>query len=124
MGIAQDILTLFQGVIDSYDGSCRAAAANLGINNVTLWNWVTGKRSLNDTLCKAIDRAGGVLLLPGDARSQQGGDLSQRLEELEKENMALRERVAELTRYQAMWEGHIETVKAQSGAFSESKKVG
>lgn len=121
MGIEKDIIRLFQKVIDEY-GSARQAAAHLDTNNVTLWNWVTGKRSLNPALCKAIDKAGGILLIPGE-RMPEGEGVPQRIAQLEDENAALKQEVESLKRYQAMWEGHIETVRAQSGMEPIAKKA-
>ena len=66
MGIENDIQKLFSKVLEEYGGNKSAAAEALGVNNVTFWGWITGKRSLNSVLCGAIDKAGGILLLPGE----------------------------------------------------------
>lgn len=88
MGIEADIQRLFAKVLQKYGGNKAAAAASLDVNNVTFWGWVTGKRQINPALCKAIDRAGGVLLLPGE-RTQTSAKSDDDLEKM-------RERVAVL----------------------------
>ena len=67
MGIEESIKELFNRLIAQYGGNKAAAAASIGVNPVTFWGWVKSKRSLNPALCQAIDRAGGILLIPGDS---------------------------------------------------------
>lgn len=120
MGIENDIQKLFSKVLDQYGGNKSAAAEALGVNNVTFWGWVTGKRSLNPVLCGAIDKAGGILLIPGELPTPTPQPepniqfLNKRIEELEK-------KVEELRDYKAKWEGHLELVRAQSGVSSAPK---
>lgn len=130
MGMENDIQKLFSQILDQYGGNKSAAAEALGVNNVTFWGWVTGKRSLNSVLCGAIDKAGGILLIPGEvsrpasrqAPSSQSGtneemrQLNQKIKELEK-------KVEELRDYKAKWEGHLELVRAQSGLSGNEKKI-
>lgn len=125
MGIEQDIKKLFSKVLDKYEGNKSAAAENLGVNNVTFWGWITGKRNLNSVLCKAIDNAGGILLIPGEKHEHIASDtdtlreknieLTKRIEELEKEKAAL-------IVFKIKWEGHIEELRAQSGANAHYAK--
>ena len=93
MGIENDIQKLFSKVLEEYGGNKSAAAEALGVNNVTFWGWITGKRSLNSVLCGAIDKAGGILLIPGEKPcpspqpchpEQDMRALNQRIKELEK----------------------------------------
>ena len=119
MGIENDIQKLFSKILEQYGGNKSAAAEALGVNNVTFWGWVTGKRSLNPVLCGAIDKAGGILLIPGESlhttsmhQPESSVQLNKRIEELEK-------KVEELRDYKAKWEGHLETVRAQSGDFEK-----
>ena len=54
MGIENDIQKLFSKVLEEYGGNKSAAAEALGVNNVTFWGWITGKRSLNSVLCELL----------------------------------------------------------------------
>lgn len=124
MGIENDIQKLFSKILEQYGGNKSAAAEALGVNNVTFWGWVTGKRSLNSVLCGAIDKAGGILLVPGETarpvpqqpKTEDPHQLNQRIKELEK-------KVEELRDYKAKWEGHLELVRAQSGLSGNEKKI-
>ena len=94
MGIENDIQRLFQGVLDEHNGNKAAAAASLNVNAVTFWHWVTKTRKMPSTLCKAIDSAGGKLLLPGEAMPTSL-DQDAKVESLLKEiNSLIRERDA------------------------------
>ena len=90
MGIEKDIERLFASVLEKYRGNKAAAAASLDINAVTFWGWATGKRKPPAALCKAIDMAGGILLIPGDSAPI--------LQDNEEELVRLREKVDSLTR--------------------------
>lgn len=107
MGIEKDIEQLFAMVLKKHHGNKAAAAGSLDINTVTFWGWATGKRKPPAALCKAIDNAGGKLLLPGEpepparedrdvesVRSQEAEFARLREAELAR----LRERVESLTR--------------------------
>ena len=90
------------------------------MNNVTFWGWISGKRSLNPVLCGAIDKAGGILLIPGETTSDASSphaspqDYMQRIEELERQ-------VEELKSYKIKWEGQLELAKAQAECSSKPK---
>ena len=84
MGIENDIQRLFAGVLDEHGGNKAAAAASLDVNAVTFWGWTTGKRKPPSALCKAIDSAGGKLLLPGEF-PPASPDQSRDIESLKKE---------------------------------------
>lgn len=92
----EKIKKLFLQVMEKHDGNKSNAAASLGVNNVTFWSWVNGKRGLNSTLCSAIDHAGGVLLIPGDEQHTKF-DKSGDIDKLQAENAALRAQVADLS---------------------------
>ena len=77
MGIEESIKELFNRLIAQHSGNNAAAAASIGVNPVTFWGWMNNKRGLNHTLCQAIDRAGGILLIPGDSVPAGGGKQSQ-----------------------------------------------
>ena len=129
MGIEESIKELFNRLIAQHSGNNAAAAASIGVNPVTFWGWMNNKRGLNHTLCQAIDRAGGILLIPGDSVPAGGstqppthGQLegaSQRVVELEAQVKELEAQVRALEVYKHKWEGHIEAVRAQgNGDFS------
>ena len=67
MGMAESISKLFMQLVERHDGNKANAARSLGVDPTTFWNWASGKRSFNPALCQAIDRAGGILLIPGDS---------------------------------------------------------
>ena len=116
MGIENDIEKLFSKVVDNYDGNKAAAAEALGVNTVTFWGWVTGKRSLNSVLCGAIDKAGGILLVPGESNSDPtSSNTAQNVQNFTKQIEELEKQVEELKIYKNKWEGHLETIRAQSG---------
>lgn len=94
MGIEKDIERLFASVLEKYRGNKAAAAASLDINAVTFWGWATGKRKPPSALCKAIDMAGGVLLIPGEPAPIRQGN--------EEELTRLRDKVDSLTRENAL----------------------
>ena len=117
MGIENDIQKLFSKVVDKYDGNKAAAAESLGVNTVTFWGWVTGKRSLNSVLCGAIDKAGGILLVPGaPPPDTTPPNAAQDIQTLTKQIKELEKQIEELKVYKNKWEGHIETIRAQNGA--------
>ncbi|MDR0827357.1 MAG: hypothetical protein LBN33_05705 [Desulfovibrio sp.] len=70
MSIEKDIQQLFELILQQHGGNKAAAAESLNVNPVTFWHWVTKTRNLPSTLCKAIDRAGARLLIPGDQTLQ------------------------------------------------------
>lgn len=119
MGIENDIQKLFSKVVDKYNGNKAAAAESLGVNPVTFWGWVTGKRSLNPVLCGAIDKAGGILLVPGASPPDHTPpNAAQDIQALTKQIVELEKQIEYLKVYKNKWEGHIETIRAQNGADS------
>ena len=64
MGMEESIKKLFVQLVKQHGGNKAKAARSIGVDPPTFWCWITGKRSFNPALCQAIDRAGGVLLLP------------------------------------------------------------
>lgn len=74
MGIEHDIQRLLANVLKEFNGNSAAAAASLGVNPVTFWGWMQGTRRPARVLYEAIDKAGGVLLIPGEPRPDESGE--------------------------------------------------
>lgn len=72
MGMAESISKLFMQLVERHGGNKAGAARSLGVDPTTFWNWASGKRSFNPALCQAIDRDGGILLIPGDSVPASG----------------------------------------------------
>ena len=131
MGIEESILALFKQLIAQHGGNKAAAAASIGVNSVTFWGWVKSKRGLNRALCQASDRAGGILLIPGDSvpasreiklqtSSHPQGSSSEQVAALEARIRELEAQVRALEVYKHKWEGHLEAeaVRAQGSGFA------
>lgn len=129
MGMAESISKLFMQLVERHGGNKADAARSLGVDPTTFWNWASGKRSFNPALCQAIDRAGGILLIPGDSVPASGetkpqaaprpqGAASDRISELEAQVKELEAQVRALEIYKHKWEGHIEAVRAQGSGLS------
>lgn len=119
MNIEEKIKQLFDQVIEKYNGNKSAAAESLGVNVVTFWGWVKGSRSMNKALLGAIDRAGGILIIPGDpapGQSMDAEDLIGKVRELEKQ-------VDELKEYKAKYEAARELVAIMSGNKPQPQQV-
>ena len=61
------------------------------------------------------------ILLPSDVSTEtnQLQDIYKRNLELEKENIELKAQVEELKAYRIKWEGHLESLRAQSGVDTQ-----
>lgn len=114
MGIEEKIKALLLMVVDRHGGNKSAAASSLNANTVTFWSWVEGRRGLNKALCDVIDRAGGVLLLPGEGTATD----CHRCQNLEKEIDTLN---AEIGRLKAKNEAYLEAISAQAAAQSKAE---
>lgn len=123
MGIEESIMELFNRLIVQHDGNKAAAAAAIGVNPVTFWGWVRSKRGLNSTLCQAIDRAGGILLIPGDSVPVAGSTsplthgqqeiASRRVIELESTIAKLQAELAETRSERDMARGEVRALERQ-----------
>ena len=123
MSIEESIKKLFNQLIEQHGGNKAAAAASIGVNPVTFWGWVNSKRGLNPALCQAIDRAGAILLIPGDnlptagstqpqAHRQQEG-ASQRIIDFESTIAKLQAELAETRSERDMARGEVRALERQ-----------
>jgi len=125
MGIEKDIQRLFSGVIERHGGNKAAAAASIDVNPVTFWHWVSQTRKFPSTLCKAIDSAGGRLLIPGEAppvipeQNSEIEALRKEIDFLTRENGLLRENVR-LTKMVSEYEAGEEREKKKAPQASVS----
>ena len=97
MGFEEDLQRLFARIIEQNGGNNAKAAESLQINKITFWGWTVGNRKRNETLYKAIDAAGGKLLVPGDALPPYPSGTTS-TDTQDSEIVQLREKVASLTR--------------------------
>ena len=116
MGIEQDIERLFASVLEKYRGNKAAVAASLDINAVTFWGWATGKRKPPAALCKAIDKAGGILLIPGEPAPVR--------QENEEELVRLRDKIDSLTRENALLHKLVNKYEAEEHEKKEAQEGG
>lgn len=114
MGIEKDIERLFASVLEKYRGNKAAAAASLDTNAVTFWGWASGKRKPPAALCKAIDMAGGVLLIPGEPAPAR--------QENEEEILRLREKIDSLTRENALLNKLVSKYEAEEHEKKEASE--
>lgn len=57
MGFKEDITHIFSEVLRQHGGNKAAAAESLGVNTVTFWGWVEGKRTPNtEALAPLLDK--------------------------------------------------------------------
>lgn len=118
MDIMQTVQDLFGKVLADHDGNQAAAARSLGINSVTFHGWIRGNRKKDDTMLRAIERAGGIILPPGASSEDNSSvikDLREKIMSLESELAVKDRQIAELLKYKYMWEGHERTIALQSG---------
>ena len=72
MGFKEDITHIFSEVLRQHGGNKAAAAESLGVNTVTFWGWVEGKRTPNtEALAPLLDKVGARLILPGETIENQ-----------------------------------------------------
>ena len=128
MSLEQDIIRILAEYTDSlFGGNKDRAARSLGVQPPTFWRWLKGKNIPKiESLVQPFNILKARIVLPTDAPSLlgQSEDIYKRNLELEKENLELKSRIAELNEYRIKWEGHLETVRAQSSAdFGPKVKV-
>ncbi len=123
MGMAESISKLFMQLVERHGGNKANAARSLGVDPTTFWNWASGKRSFNPALCQAIDRAGGILLIPGDSVPAGGGvkpqtgslseGMAQRIAELEAANAKLQAELAAMRSERDEARGEVRALERQ-----------
>ena len=113
MTFSEDIKKILLQIVEDCEGNKAAAAKRLGVNPVTFWMWITGERDpVKPAISSAIDASGAYLVFRGeDSKNHNINESSKKIEELEKQ-------IEELKIYKHKWEGHLELVRAQSGASS------
>lgn len=117
MTFSEDIKKILLQIVEDCEGNKAAAAKRLGVNPVTFWMWITGERDpVKPAISSAIDASGAYLVFRGEdsKKSNNLKELNDKIEELEKE-------IEELKIYRYKWEGHLETVRAQSENNSTPK---
>ena len=118
MSLEQDIIRILAEYTDTlFGGNKDRAARSLGVQPPTFWRWLNGKNIPKmESLVQPFNILKAKILLPSDVSTEtnQLQDIYQRNLELEKENIELKAQVEELKAYRIKWEGHLETVRAQS----------
>ena len=119
MSLEQDIIRILAEYTDTlFGGNKDRAARSLGVQPPTFWRWLNGKNIPKmESPVQPFNILKAKILLPSDVSTEtnQLQDIYQRNLELEKENIELKAQVEELKAYRIKWEGHLETVRAQSG---------
>lgn len=70
MGFQEDLQRLFAYALAQHDGNQAETARALDVNAVTFFGWIKKSRKQGEALYRAIDNAGGRLLVPGDEAPQ------------------------------------------------------
>ena len=105
MTFSEDIKKVLLQIVEDCEGNKAAAAKRLGVNPVTFWMWITGERDpVKPAISSAIDASGAYLVFRGeDLKKAHNFDESNK-------------KIEELKIYKHKWEGHLETVRAQSSS--------
>ena len=127
MSLEQDIIRILAEYTETlFSGNKDRAARSLGVQPPTFWRWLNGKNIPKmESLIQPFNILKAKVILPSDAPAEatQFQEIYQRNLELEKENIELKARIEELKAYEIKWEGHLETVRAQSGSAEPDKKT-
>lgn len=119
MSLEQDIIRILAEYTDTlFGGNKDRAARSLGVQPPTFWRWLNGKNIPKmESLVQPFNILKAKILLPSDVSTEtnQLQDIYKRNLELEKENIELKAQVEELNAYRIKWEGHLESLRAQSG---------
>lgn len=103
MSLEQDIIRILAEYTDSlFGGNKDRAARSLGVQPPTFWRWLKGKNIPKiESLVQPFNILKARIVLPTDAPSLlgQSEDIYKRNLELEKENLELKSRIAELNEY-------------------------
>ena len=123
MSLEQDIIRILAEYTDTlFGGNKDRAARSLGVQPPTFWRWLNGKNIPKmESLVQPFNILKAKILLPSDVSTEtnQLQDIYQRNLELEKENIELKAQVEELKAYRIKWEGHLESLRAQSGVDTQ-----
>ena len=123
MSLEQDIIRILAEYTDTlFGGNKDRAARSLGVQPPTFWRWLNGKNIPKmESLVQPFNILKAKILLPSDVSTEtnQLQDIYKRNLELEKENIELKAQVEELKAYRIKWEGHLESVRAQSGVDTQ-----
>lgn len=128
MSLEQDIIRILAEYTDTlFGGNKDRAARSLGVQPPTFWRWLNGKNIPKmESLVQPFNILKAKILLPSDVSTEtnQLQDIYKRNLELEKENIELKAQVEELKAYRIKWEGHLESLRAQSGTSERIEKTG
>ena len=123
MSLEQDIIRILAEYTDTlFGGNKDRAARSLGVQPPTFWRWLNGKNIPKmESLVQPFNILKAKILLPSDVSTEtnQLQDIYKRDLELEKENIELKAQVEELKAYRIKWEGHLESLRAQSGVDTQ-----
>lgn len=123
MSLEQDIIRILAEYTDTLFGVNKdRAARSLGVQPPTFWRWLNGKNIPKmESLVQPFNILKAKILLPSDVSTEtnQLQDIYKRNLELEKENIELKAQVEELKAYRIKWEGHLESLRAQSGVDTQ-----
>ena len=123
MSLEQDIIRILAEYTDTlFGGNKDWAARSLGVQPPTFWRWLNGKNIPKmESLVQPFNILKAKILLPSDVSTEtnQLQDIYKRNLELEKENIELKAQVEELKAYRIKWEGHLESLRAQSGVDTQ-----
>ena len=123
MSLEQDIIRILAEYTDTlFGGNKDRAARSLGVQPPTFWRWLNGKNIPKmESLVQPFNILKAKILLPSDVSTEtnQLQDIYTRNLELEKENIELKTQVEELKAYRIKWEGHLESLRAQSGTDTQ-----
>ena len=123
MSLEQDIIRILAEYTDTlFGGNKDRAARSLGVQPPTFWRWLNGKNIPKmESLVQPYNILKAKILLPSDVSTEtnQLQDIYKRNLELEKENIELKAQVEELKAYRIKWEGHLESLRAQSGVDTQ-----
>ena len=123
MSLEQDIIRILAEYTDTlFGGNKDRAARSLGVQPPTFWRWLNGKNIPKmESLVQPFNILKAKILLPSDVSTEtnQLQDIYKRNLELEKENIELKAQVEDLKAYRIKWEGHLESLRAQSGVDTQ-----
>ncbi|WP_279141232.1 hypothetical protein [Bilophila wadsworthia] len=123
MSLEQDIIRILAEYTDTlFGGNKDRAARSLGVQPPTFWRWLNGKNIPKiESLVQPFNILKAKIVLPSDVSTEtnQLQDIYKRNLELEKENIELKAQVEELNAYRIKWEGHLESLRAQSGTDTQ-----
>lgn len=91
MGFDRDIKKMLMQVLKDCNGNKAAASEKLGINSVTFWSWMNGKRKpVQLAIASAIDKAGAHLVFKSETIENLKEEVMPEIYKLELENNRLK----------------------------------